>query len=246
MAGIGSAAHQALIGRIVARYEGDPRIRAVAVFGSVSTGAWHELSDVDLDVVTADDAVIDAEAEARALFGERAAIVIARGDCADVVLDTVEEVSIRWHPLAATSPNITATLHVAAGTLAAPEIAAAGEANRVPPDEQRLLDVLVREAIGAWKNAKRGRGWDAVTAVEHARHALTALRGRRDGLRLDPADPLGALAAVLAETEASFDLGPRRRALLERLDLQRLKGRGYRLPGSRKIPRPGIESERRP
>jgi predicted nucleotidyltransferase len=217
MAAIGSAAHQALIGRVAARYDGDPRMRAVVVFGSVSTGAWHELSDVDLDVVTADHVVIDAVGEARALFGEQAAIVIAHGDSADIVLDTLEEVSIRWHPLAATSPNITASLRVAAGRLSAPEIAAAAEANRVPPDEQRLLDTLVREAVGAWKAAKRGRGWDAVTAVERVRHALTALRGHRDGLRLDPADPLSALAAVIAETASSFDLGPRRSALLEQL-----------------------------
>jgi hypothetical protein len=51
---------------------------------------------------------------------------------------------------------------------------------RVPPDEQRLLDVMVREAVGAWK---------------------------------------AALAAVLAEATASYDLGPARRAVLERMGL---------------------------
>jgi hypothetical protein len=48
MAGLGSSAHQALIEHVVTHYRGDDRIAAVAVFGSVSTGAWHELSDVDL------------------------------------------------------------------------------------------------------------------------------------------------------------------------------------------------------
>ena len=216
---MGSAAHQALIARVAAKYGSDPRIRAIAVFGSVSTGAWHELSDVDLDVVTGDDVVIDPAAEARALFGQQAAIVIARDDCADVVLDTLEEASIRWHPMAVTSPNITASLRVAVGRLSAHEIAAAGEANRVRPDEQRLLDIIVREAVGAWKAVRRGHGWEAIVAVERVRHALTALRGRRDGLRLDPADPMGALAAVLAEATASYDMGPGRQALLERMGL---------------------------
>jgi hypothetical protein len=55
MTGPGSAAHQALIARFTAHYQADPRVLAIAVFGSVSTGAWHELSDVDLDVVVADD-----------------------------------------------------------------------------------------------------------------------------------------------------------------------------------------------
>jgi len=216
---LGSAAHQALLARVAARYESDRRVRAIAVFGSVGAGAWHELSDVDVDVVVRDDVVIDPAAEAAAIFGGQAAIVITRQDSVDVVLDTLEEASIRWHPLSTTSPNITASLRVVAGGLAAREIVAAGEANRVPPDEQRLLDTLVREAVGAWKAVRRGRAWDAIVAVERVRHALTELRGRRDGLRLDPADPLGALAAVLAEASASVDLGPSRQDLLDQLDL---------------------------
>ena len=217
MSGTGSAAHQALIARFTAHYQADPRVLAVAVFGSVSAGPWHELSDVDLDVVVGDDVTVDPAAEARAIFGHEAVIVIGRGDSADVVLNSLEELSVRWHPLRATSPNITASLTVAAGRLPAAQIVAAGEANRVPPDAQRLLDVLVREAVGAWKYQRRGRPWDAIAAVERARHALTSLRGHRDQLRLDPADPLAALAAVLAEATASFDLGPARRALLARL-----------------------------
>lgn len=219
MTATGSAAHQALIARFTAHYQADPRVLAVVVFGSLSTGTAHALSDVDLDVVVADDVAVDPVAEVRAVFGSDAAIVIAHGDSADVVLGSLEELSVRWHPLRATSPNITASLTVAAGRLSGAEIAAAGEANRVPPDTRSLLDVLVREAVGAWKYQRRGRPWDAIAAVERARHALTALRGHRDQLRPDPADPMGALAAVLAETSASFDLGPVRRTLLARLDL---------------------------
>jgi hypothetical protein len=74
------------------------------VFGSVSTGTWHELSDVDLDIVTGDGVDVAPGREAEALFGSGAAIVVAGADCADVVLDSLAEVSIRWHPLAATSP----------------------------------------------------------------------------------------------------------------------------------------------
>lgn len=223
MTGMGSPAHQALIERVTGHYAADPRVRAVAVFGSVSGGTWHALSDVDLDVVVADGVQVEPEAEARAIFGARAAIVITHGDRADIVLDSLEEASVRWHPLAATSPNITASLRLAggdagAGRLTAAQVVAAGEANRAAPDAGRLLDTLVREAVGAWKAHRRGRPWDAVTAVERARHALTALRGRRDGLVLDPADPLGALAAVTAEASRSFDLGPARRALLARLE----------------------------
>jgi predicted nucleotidyltransferase len=219
MTAMGSPAHQALIARVTAGYVGDPRVLAVVVFGSVSTGTWHELSDVDLDVVIADGTGIDPEAESRALFGADAAVVIGRGDSADIVLSSLEELSIRWHPLAATSPNITASLCTAAGSLSSADIAAAGKANRAEPDVPRLLDTLVREAVGAWKAVRRGRRWEAIVAVERARHAVTALRGRRDRLRLDPDDPLTVLAAVIAEARARYDLGQERRAILARMGL---------------------------
>ena len=114
---LGSGAHQALIAHVAAHYAGDERIRAVAVFGSVSAGTWHELSDVDLDVVTADGARVDPGAEIAALFGPRAVIVLAGADAADVVLGTREELSVRWHPLGTTSPNIAATVRVVADHL---------------------------------------------------------------------------------------------------------------------------------
>lgn len=59
--------------------------------------------------------------------------------------------------------------------------------------------------------------WDAIVAVERARHALTALRGYRDTLRPDPADPLRALAMVITEASKSFDLGPARQGIIAQL-----------------------------
>jgi predicted nucleotidyltransferase len=216
---LGSDRHRALIESIVAHYRGDERIRAVAVFGSVSTGRWHELSDVDLDVVISDGVTVEPSREIAELFGSRAAIVLPGADSADVVLDSLEEVSIRWHPLSATSPNIAASVQVAAGELSAADIAAAGNANRTPPDEQRLLDAFVRDAVGAWKELTRGRRWAAVAAVERMRRSLLSLRGRRDDLHLDPADPADALTTVVHEAASSFDFGPRRAALLRQIGM---------------------------
>ena len=221
--GLGGRAHQALIEHVVAHYAGDDRIRAVAVFGSVGAGSWHELSDVDLDVVIEDGAAVEPAAEIAALFGPRAVIVLTGADAADVVLDSREEISIRWHPLRTTSPNILATARVVAGQLTGGDLASAGAANLAPPDEQRLLDAMVRDAIGAQKALARGRHWEAVAAVDRMRRSLTDLRGRRDGLRLDPAL---ALATVLAEIQAAYDLGPRRRAVLRQAGLS--QGGAYR------------------
>src|SRR4030095_8382941 len=154
---------------------------------------------------------------AAALLSPRSAITRARPDSVDVVLTSLEEVSIRWHPLAATSPNISASVRVVGGELSAAEIAAEGDTSRVQPDEQQLLDALVRDAISAWKSLSRGRRWDAVLAMQRMRQYLLALHGRRDSLRLDPADPAGALAQVIAEATRCFDVGLRRGRLLEQM-----------------------------
>jgi predicted nucleotidyltransferase len=211
---MGSSAHRSLIDHVVTHYRHDNRVRAVAVFGSVAAGTWHELSDVDFDIVTDDSARIAPAEEITAIFGSRAVVVLTQADSADVVLDSLEELSIRWHPLRATSPNIASTVRVLAGQLTDRELAAAGEANRVQPDAEQLLDAAVRDLIGARKALVRGRHWAAVVAIDRARRSLTQFCGHRDGLRLDPCEPASALAAVMAAMEATTDLGARRRALL--------------------------------
>ena len=220
MSGFGSERHRALIDEIVSFYNGDERIRAVCVFGSIGAGTWHELSDIDLDIVVADEAVISPRDEVEALFGRRAAIVLASEDSADVVLDSLEELSIRWHALATTSPNISTTVQVVAGTLSTAEVRSAGDANRVSADRERQLDVLVRAAVGAAKAIERHRPWSAVVAVQEMRYALTSLRGHRDTLELDPRDPADALVKVLTEARAAFDVGPARADVLDRLQLR--------------------------
>jgi predicted nucleotidyltransferase len=219
MSSLGSKSHQALVDTVVERYAGDERVRSVVVFGSVAAGTWHELSDVDLDVVVDDAAVVVPADEIRDLFGARAVIVLSSADAADVVLDSLEELSIRWHPAVDTSPNISTSLRVVGGGMSDAEVRAAAEANRVPPERQELLDALVRYAIGAWKEIQRGNPWQAVVCVEEIRYRLTLLRGRRDTLELDPARPEDALVKTLADTRSSIDLGEAREQLLTRLNI---------------------------
>ena len=219
MSSLGSKSHQALVDTVVERYAEDERVRSVVVFGSVAAGTWHELSDVDLDVVVDDAAVVVPADEIRDLFGARAVIVLSSADAADVVLDSLEELSIRWHPAADTSPNISTSLRVVGGRMSDAEVRAAAEANRVPPARQELLDALVRYAIGAWKEIQRGNPWQAVVFVEEIRYRLTLLRGRRDTLELDPACPEDALVKTLADARGSIDLGEAREQLLARLNI---------------------------
>jgi len=71
--------------------------------------------------------------------------------------------------------------------------------------EDSLAGSLVRDAIGAWKALSRGHRREAAAGVEQMRPSWPALRGRRDSLRPGPADPAGALAAVIAEAAACID-----------------------------------------
>jgi hypothetical protein len=216
-ADLGSSKHRAIIADVVAHYCDDDRVRAIAVFGSVATGAWHELSDVDLDIVIGDGIVIQPAAEVASLFRSSAAITLVQDDSADVILESLEEVSLRWHRLSATSPNISATVRVVYGDLSDADLAAAGDANRAGVDVQRLLDAVVRDAVGASKYLARGRSWEANAAIERMRRTLRDLRGRRDTLRLDPADTATALIAVIGDARAC-DLGTGRQAVLDRID----------------------------
>jgi predicted nucleotidyltransferase len=211
MSRLGSERHGALIDEVVSFYAEDERILAVAVFGSVGAGTWHELSDLDLDVVIVEGSVVGPREEVEAIFGMRATIVLVSEDSADVVLDSLEEISIRWHPPATTSPNISSTVHVVAGSLSDTDVKAFADANRAAVDGERSLDALVRAAI------RRGRTWSAVVAVQEMRAALTSLRGQRDTLSLDPSHPEDALARVLADARSAYDLGHAREALLTRL-----------------------------
>src|SRR5512137_1240571 len=120
----GTAQHQALLRAIVAQYKDDSRVLAVIVFGSLGRGNWDAYSDIDLDVVIADGTTLDVLCEleqlceALATLNEKAALIIPDGDDAgDVVLKSLMQLSIRYHPLAQTSPNIVESMRVLVGSL---------------------------------------------------------------------------------------------------------------------------------
>lgn len=131
----GTQQHQALLERVVTFYQNDPRILAVIVFGSLGRGDWDEYSDLDLDIIVADGIVVDISSELHILcesfagLNERAAIIIPDDDEGDIVLESLMQLSIRYHPLAATSPNIVDSMLILSGNLDQVQITAAGEAN---------------------------------------------------------------------------------------------------------------------
>lgn len=228
----GTHAHQAMLHAVAAYYAGDSRIRSVAVFGSLGRGNWDELSDLDLNVVVEDGVVVDVSAEVRRLcdalaaIGERAALIVPNGeDAADVVFESLAHLSIRYHLLAETSPNIVDSLFLLAGPLGAGEIQAAGLARR--PDIHQalepLLDACVRTALYVDIQLQRGDLWLAIWQMHRMRELVIELfataRGGARAYRTFEAEAGEALKQALGATLPQYDAESIAMALARMLDL---------------------------
>ncbi|HSD85423.1 MAG TPA: nucleotidyltransferase domain-containing protein [Anaerolineae bacterium] len=179
----GTPQHQAILRAIVDHYENDPRILAVAVFGSLGRGNWDEHSDIDLDVVIADEVSLNVNEELTRLClaleppGEHLAVIVPDGaDAGDVVFESLLQISVRYHPLATTHPNIVESLQVLTGRIDHTAIAAAGVANRRPrkPVKETLAE-CVRYAAVVDVALQRHHLWDTVEALHDMRYLLMDL-----------------------------------------------------------------------
>jgi predicted nucleotidyltransferase len=179
----GTLQHQKLLRAIVSHYENDARILAVIVFGSLGRGNWDRFSDLDLDVVVADGVQIDIEPELMRLcasfasIDERLALLIPGDDEADVVFESLRELSIRYHPLSSTSPDILDSMLLLLGRIDRQTIEAAGRANRQVQDEPlgREIDRCVRYALEVDSALQRGHLWSAIELLHYLRKGLMEL-----------------------------------------------------------------------
>lgn len=228
----GTHRHRKLLRAIVSWYADDLRVLAVCVSGSLGRGTWDEYSDLDLDIVTAFGVKIDVIQELRRLcdsfasIGEKAALIIPDGDEAgDVVLESLMELSIRYHPLHLTSPNILDSLEVLSGRIEPAMVRAAGLANRQKeePALELLVDRTVRYAVEADAALCRGRRWAATELLHRMRGLLMELfaraRERGRGHQVFDAQADEALQRRLGATLPQYDLASARKALTQILDI---------------------------
>ncbi|HEY8325562.1 MAG TPA: nucleotidyltransferase domain-containing protein [Ktedonobacterales bacterium] len=223
----GSPEHQRLLRAMTEYYARQPWALAFIVFGSVGRGNWRPDSDLDLDVVIADDAQIEPVAEITRLceaIGERPALIAPRrGDDGEVVLASLADFSIRYHSLATTSPNIIASMRLLWGRLTEEQIRAAGRANVHNESQapEASLALCVRAALYVSKALARGRLWSALASLEEARDLLMTL-ATPDAERSMQAFQQTASAetqALLAGAVARWDAASVRAALLALCDL---------------------------
>jgi hypothetical protein len=206
----GTPRHQALLRAIVEAYEHDERVLAIGVLGSLGRGTWDQWSDLDLDIVTTGE--IDAIAEAHRLGGPDALVLPTRPGEVDVVLRSLEEFSIRYHPLGTTNAHIVDDLKIVSGTLSCDQILAAGVRESRQP---RTLDLLASEAlrfaIGVHIRVQRHHLWAAVLLLDKVRARIMELFSVARGL---------PRPSIAFDTTASPELQRRLGALLARDDLR--------------------------
>lgn len=228
----GTAQHQALLRAIVAFYQHDARVLAVIVFGSLGRGDWDALSDIDLDVVVADDAHIQVADELRRLctsfapLGERAALIVPQGDDeADVVLESLMQLSVRYHLMASTKPAIVDSMQVLVNRLDAATIAAAAAAGPTGPELSldHLLAACVRYAAVAHVYLQRESLWLVVEILHRMRGLLMDIFVRTHGggrsLHRFPVTAPAGLQARLGATLPQADPSSVRAALAALIDL---------------------------
>ncbi len=222
----GTAQHQALLRVIVARYETDPRVLAVIVFGSLGRGTWDTYSDIDLDIIVTDETQVDPLQELRRVcdafttIGERAAVVVPDGDDGgDILLESLMQLSIRYHPLAQTSPKIIESMHLLTGRLTVATIATASAANQsvTHPPIRQLVDQCVRYAAVAQMCLLRERHWLTIDLLHRMRGILMEIFScTHEGMRAHQtfeqvANP--GMQARLGATLPQYDLSSLHQAL---------------------------------
>ncbi len=228
----GTPVHQAVLGALMAHFASDSRVLAFSLFGSLARGDWDEYSDLDLDVVLRDDLPINAQQEVERLApvlgsaGERIVLILLRGrESVDLVLLSLLEISLRYHALATTSPNIVESVVVLAGSLTTEQVRAAGQANKERDEAApaALLDACVRFGLETGIALRRGELWMANELLHRTRDLLMELFAQaHDGAR--PLHTFAALAdpdlqARLGATLPTFDMPSMWRAHQAMLDL---------------------------
>ena len=223
----GTLQHQRILRVITSFYENDPRVLAILVFGSLGRGNWDRYSDLDLDVVVADGIKVDVETEiiqlgkALAAIDERIALLIPGDDDADVVFKSLIELSIRYHPLANTHPNIVDSVLLLLGKIDLNAIKTAGLANQKSEIEplSRELDRCVRYALEVDSALHRGYLWSAIELLHYMRRCMMALfaysHGGQRPYQFFQKEADQEMQALLGGTLPQYDLKSAQESLIQ-------------------------------
>jgi hypothetical protein len=169
---------------------------------------------------------LQALCESFAAIDEHAAVIVPqRADEGDVVLSSLIQLSIRYHALEMTSPNIVDSMFLLYGSIEAETIRAAGLANQQAA--AKGLGVICGRCVRALAEAdvalQRRRLWFAVEHLNRVRAALIEIYGVAHGATRslhylqDHADE--QFPAELASLLPTYNLASAQQRLLQLIEL---------------------------
>jgi predicted nucleotidyltransferase len=228
------AEYERLAQRLIQITKGDPRMEALLVYGSRAGGSADRFSDLDIGIVTADDAFDAVVADARGLigklgrplflddFGEPRELhaILANGADLELIIDRASDLVLE-------GPHRTLFDHAG--------VVERAEAKGPPVLEPVDADDLRRRIVGYWHDVEhfvtalgRGNTWWAYGQLDELRRAYLNLARIEAGQapedeaywKLHDALPAKRLAELRA-TVAPPEIGPMRDAALSLLDRYR-------------------------
>ena len=228
------AEYERLAERLVQLTEADRRIEALLIYGSRAAGSADRFSDLDIGLVTADDAYDEVVADARGLVGKLGTplfvddfgdprelhVILADGADLELIIDRASDLVLE-------GPH--RTLFDRAG------VVERAEAKGPPVPEPVDADDLRGWIVGYWHDVEhfvtalgRGNTWWAYGQLDELRRMYLNLARIEAGQapedeaywKLDEALPPERLTALRA-TVAPLEMGPMRDAALALLDRYR-------------------------
>lgn len=208
----GSPQHQSLLQTIVDCYQDDGRVLALLIYGSHGRDRADAYSDLDLEVVVNEEAVIDVPREIERIYAAfaqrevRVLFVEIAGSDGYIVLESLIGVALSYHSLQALNPYVLEGWRILRGSLDTETIRAAASANQhaEPPLSQHVHRALWL-ALGVEMIVQRQQFWGALLGLERLRHALAEIfAASRGGRRAYQVFEEQASAEVKAKFASTF------------------------------------------
>jgi len=179
----GTPSHQRILRCLIDLFDQDAAIRAFGMFGSLVRGDWDVYSDLDLDVVMAETTASQVGRHIANMKDRLATAGYETFLCFEespngwvFILDTLDRISIRFHTLEETSPNIIDSLTVLTGELSVDDLAAASVREpRYTADIARSHHKFLEHAIYVPIYLHRGETMNAYTMLTTLRNALLTI-----------------------------------------------------------------------
>ena len=187
---LGSQSHRRILQTLVELFTNDVNILAYGVFGSLTRGDWDTYSDLDLDAVLADSSHARVSNHVKAMesvllsHGIASLLIFEENKNEWVfILESLDRISIRFHTLEETSPNILDSFSILTGKLTIEDIARAASAMpKKQTDFELLQNKFLEHSIYIPVYLHRNELMNAFNMLTTLRNSLITIYCKSHGL----------------------------------------------------------------